>query len=262
MFPRRALACLPTPGRGSLASVALLSLLRASVAVGVALTAGCSQDPPTTPAAVSAPTTADAPADAPADAAGTAPAPRPPDRPASASPTAVVESGDGRLVVVPGTGPVSGPGQATPYVVEVEGGLGIDAAAFAREVDRVLTDPRSWGAAGRRAVRRVDGGAVAFRVALASPRTTDRLCAPLETNGYFSCASGDRAVLNLARWQTGARAYDGDLPAYRQYLVNHEVGHTLGRGHEQCPGAGEQAPVMQQQSKGLAGCAPNSWPYP
>jgi len=69
-------------------------------------------------------------------------------------------------------------------------------------------------------------------------------------------------VLNLARWVTGAPSYAGRLTEYRQYLVNHEVGHTLGRGHERCPGPGRPAPVMLQQTKGLAGCARNTWPYP
>ena len=157
---------------------------------------------------------------------------------------------------------MSGPGAPAPYVVEVEGGLGVDPAAFAREVEQVLGDPRSWGAGGRRALQRVDGGDVAFRVALASPATTDRLCAPLRTNGYFSCGTGGRAVLNSARWLTGADAYPASLAAYRQYLVNHEVGHLFGRGHEPCPGPGQPAPVMMQQTKGLDGCTPVSWPYP
>jgi hypothetical protein len=108
----------------------------------------------------------------------------------------------------------------------------------------------------------VPGGDVAFRVTLVSPATADRLCAPLRTNGYFSCGTSERAVLNVARWLTGADAYGGDLASYRSYLVNHEVGHVLGRGHEPCPGAGRQAPVMLQQTKGLDGCAANSWPYP
>ena len=182
--------------------------------------------------------------------------------PPAPSPTPVLASGDGRLTVVPGRGAVSGPGEAAPYVVEVEGGIGVDPVAFGREVEQVLGDPRSWGAGGRRALQRVDGGDVAFRVALTSPATTDRLCAPLDTNGYFSCGTGGRAVVNAARWLTGASAHPGPLPAYRQYLVNHEVGHLFGRDHEPCPGPGQPAPVMMQQTKGLDGCTPESWPYP
>ena len=242
-----------------------------AVVAAATLLAGCARDEPQPVAATSTAPTSTAPT-------GTAPTGTAPTGSATASaasptavlsppapspsPTPVVAAGDGRLTVVPGRGAVSGPGAAAPYVVEVEGGLGVDPAAFAREVEQVLGDPRSWGAGGRRALQRVDGGDVAFRVALTSPTTADRLCAPLRTNGYFSCGTGGRAVLNAARWLTGADAYPGPLPAYRQYLVNHEVGHVLGRGHESCPGPGQPAPVMMQQTKGLDGCTPVSWPYP
>jgi hypothetical protein len=145
--------------------------------------------------------------------------------------------------------------------VLVEGGLGVDGGAFAQEVDRVLADPRSWTAGGRRSLQRVDSRAD-LRVVLASPETTDRLCAPLTTHGRLSCGSGHTAVLNAARWLTGATAYAGRLEDYRAYLVNHEVGHTLGRGHAGCPGAGRLAPVMMQQTLGVGGCRPSPWPFP
>ena len=228
-------------------------------AAAAALVTGCTQQQSPSAASAGTPSSSTPSSTPSSPAARTAPTPSATPAP---SPTPVVETGDGRLTVVPGRGAVSGPGEAAPYVVEVEGGLGVDAAAFAREVEQVLADARSWGGGGRRALQRVDGGDVAFRVALTSPATTDRLCSPLDTNGYFSCGTRGRAVLNAARWLTGANAYPGPLPAYRQYLVNHEVGHLFGHGHEPCPGPGRPAPVMMQQTKGLDGCTPVSWPYP
>ena len=165
----------------------------------------------------------------------------------------------GRLVVVPGGSKTYGRGPVRRFLVEVEGGLRIDAADFAARVTQVLSDPRGWRGAGL-AFRRVDSGRVDFRVALASPRTTDRLCAPLPTNGVFSCVSGERAVVNLFRWRRGAASYRHRLAGYRAYVVNHEVGHILGRSHAGCPGSGRRAPVMLQQTKGVAPCRPNPWP--
>ncbi|GAB2856929.1 hypothetical protein GCM10027026_03490 [Myroides odoratimimus subsp. xuanwuensis] len=67
-------------------------------------------------------------------------------------------------------------------------------------------------------------------------------------------------VLNAWRWVNGATGYENKLKDYRRYLVNHEVGHALGYPHVACPGSGRSAPVMMQQTKGLAGCKPNPWP--
>jgi hypothetical protein len=178
---------------------------------------------------------------------------------------AVPRTGSGAFVPAAASGPVhGGGGRLYRYRVEVEGGTGQDPAEVATIVDAVLADPRSWIGGGNVRLQLVPVGAAAeFTVLLASPATSEAICATggLKTDGYSSCRLPGRVVLNLARWLTGVPNYGASLEAYRQYLVNHEVGHQLGHGHEACPGAGQPAPVMQQQTYGLTGCVANSWPY-
>ncbi len=176
-----------------------------------------------------------------------------------------VEQGAGTVTVVPGTSAVAGTGPLQRFVVEVEDGIGVDGASFAAAVEATLGDPRSWGSGGRYSFQRVDAtepGAYEFRVSLVSPGSMERYCPGVGTGGYTSCRYGERAVVNLARWETAVPDYEGDVATYRQYVVNHEVGHALGNGHQPCPGPGQPAPVMQQQTLGLDGCRKNAWPFP
>ncbi|KQY25539.1 hypothetical protein ASD16_02730 [Cellulomonas sp. Root485] len=173
----------------------------------------------------------------------------------------VVESAAGTFSAVPGTDPGPGTGAVRTVRVEVEDGLLVDGPAFAATVMATLNDARGWGADGSVSFARTDGDAE-LRVILASPATVDDLCAPLDTGGEVSCGTNGRAVLNLRRWVQATQEYGADKSGYRQYLVNHEVGHLLGHRHERCPGAGQPAPLMQQQSYKAAPCTPSSWPFP
>jgi hypothetical protein len=158
-------------------------------------------------------------------------------------------------------GVVGDSGTLLTYNVAVEDGLELDANEIGAFVYETLADSRSWTAGGAWRFEQVGEGAGAdFTVYLASPEQRAILCASQNTT--VSCRNGDNVVINSARWIAGVEHWDGTLDSYRQYAVNHEVGHRLGHGHEVCPADGELSPVMAQQTYQLAGCVGNAWPYP
>ncbi|WP_123524275.1 DUF3152 domain-containing protein [Streptomyces sp. 840.1] len=157
----------------------------------------------------------------------------------------------------------SATGRGHAYRVEVEDGSGLDPDKAAAEVARILAAPRGWSHHGENTFRQVAQGPAGLVVRIASPRTTDRICGKsgLDTHGEVNCRVGVDVMVNLKRWQTGSPEFDGPLADYRALIINHEVGHWLGHGHETCPGAGRPAPAMMQQIYGLKGCVANAWPY-
>lgn len=193
------------------------------------------------------------------------------------------ETGPGTWHVVPGTTPVHGSGgQAYTYTVEVEDGIESPEAdaEFGAAVDAALSDQRSWVGSGQVTMARVDSGTPSFRVTLASQMTIRSMCGfdiPLESSCFNGSAG--RVMINIARWTRGAATYGTDLPDYRNYAINHEVGHALGYGHEPCKANGAPAPVMMQQSWSVSNdqlnflnpqliprngavCMPNPYPFP
>ncbi len=208
------------------------------------------------------------------------------------------KAGEGTWHVVPGGGEqVGDAGEVYTYTVEVEDGIDPASYAgddsFAQAVEGTLSDPRSWTGTGDVALRRVDASDPApdFRVSLTTPETTHRpdLCGgsiPYESSCYRQNFQGEsRVVINLARWVRGALAFNFDMTSYRQYAINHEVGHALSLGHKPCAEDGGLAPVMMQQTFGVANdyvaklnntpggdqgsvpadgkvCKPNAWPNP
>jgi hypothetical protein len=212
-------------------------------------------------------------------------------RPAIASPTAAPpvlslrgsfpSSGSGSFVYANSRGPILGTaGTLRRFHVGVEKDIvaagsaevsGADPTAFASTVDVSLGDRRSWTASGRLRLQRVPPGERSdFTIYLATPETARKMCAQgsvdivVKGEPYTSCRAPGKVILNLARWRLSVPDYVAarvPLEIYRQYLINHEVGHELGHGHELCPGKGRPAPVMQQQTLGLTGCVANAWPY-
>ncbi|MCK0438276.1 DUF3152 domain-containing protein [Gordonia alkaliphila] len=208
--------------------------------------------------------------------------------PAGALPAggAFTVKGEQVFSVVPGTTDKLGHGnEVYTYTVEVEDGLnpqnfGGD-KSFAKLVDATLANPKSWIGGGKVAFRRIDKGEPDLRISLTSTATSRDLCGyqiKLETSCFYPPEG--RVVLNEARWVRGASAFGGDDLAYRQYLINHEVGHGIGYEHHlPCEQNGGLAPIMMQQTFGTSNseimaldpemkanrtytCRASAWPYP
>ncbi|WP_232840095.1 MULTISPECIES: DUF3152 domain-containing protein [Nocardia] len=198
------------------------------------------------------------------------------------------EIGAGTWHVVPGAAAEFGAGAELhlSYTVEIEdgidtSGLGGD-IAVARMVDSTLSNPKSWSHDRKFAFRRIDQGEPDFRISLTSRESTRKACGfdiPIDS----SCYNADlrRVVLSEVRWVRGALAFEGDIGSYRQYQINHEVGHAIGyHQHQPCETDGGLAPVMMQQTFGTKNndiaaldpdgvvpmdgkrCRFNPWPYP
>ncbi len=148
------------------------------------------------------------------------------------------------------------------YAIVVNPTTGVTAEDVRPIVAAALIDPRSWQPIKRVRFVETDSATARLRIRILPPSLVDALCDPLPTEGYRSCSRDWNVYLNADRWNVGAPASHMDLASYRTYLINHEVGHSLGEHHRPCPGNGRVAPVMLQQTIGLDGCVPNPWPNP
>ena len=145
------------------------------------------------------------------------------------------------------------------YHVETRGVLSADLEEFKTLSSQTLNDPRGWVKMGISFKEVETGGdftlvlAEAAQVAAFSPGCS----------AEYSCNVGRYVIINQDRWLGATPAWNsggGSLRDYRHMVVNHETGHWLGHGHRNCGGAGQPAPVMQQQSIDLQGCVFNPWP--
>jgi hypothetical protein len=142
------------------------------------------------------------------------------------------------------------------YSIAIDGAVVSDVNELARVAEETYASLQGWRAAGILFQRVASGGD--FTLVLANPRQVERydpVCSFL-----YSCTVGRYVVINDIRFAYGSPAWPGPLDWYRKMVINHETGHWLGLGHAFCPAPGAPAPIMQQQSISLQGCATNSWP--
>lgn len=164
------------------------------------------------------------------------------------------------LVATVTTGPPAAAGPADPkvitYTVSTAGRTHADRNEFAAHVAATLAHPEGWSLGGAISFRSVASGAD-MRILLTEPAVLGAIPGCSST---WSCRVGPDVYINEDRWMRATPTWTLGRDAYRRYVVNHEVGHFLGFGHQGCPGAGRDAPVMMQQSKGSAPCRDRVWP--
>lgn len=145
------------------------------------------------------------------------------------------------------------------YSIESRGGITTDIETFAALAAETLADSKGWLRAGAIFTRVESGGD--FRLILATAAQVGAASPTCSTK--WSCRAGKLVLINEDRWTGATDSWNtagGSLRDYRHMVINHEVGHFIGNGHKSCPGVGQLAPVMQQQSIDLQGCKHNPWP--
>ena len=146
------------------------------------------------------------------------------------------------------------------FALKIEPSIPIGPDCMGNLITSILNDHRGWNNITEKEFLLVSEEDADFTFIFSSPDKTDELCAPLETNGIYSCRNEEEIIINYFRWENGAIDFGNDMKTYRLYLINHETGHILGWGHTGCPKDGALAPVMMQQSKTTDGCTPYGWP--
>ena len=158
------------------------------------------------------------------------------------------------------TGSVQPVSHTVTYHVETRGTVMASVAEFKQQANQTLNDSRGWRRMGV-SFREVPSGGM-FTLVLAAAKEVPKF-APGGCSSDLSCRVGRYVIINQDRWLGATSPWNasgGSLRDYRHMVINHETGHWLGHGHQNCQKAGAKAPVMQQQSANLQGCTFNPWP--
>ena len=142
------------------------------------------------------------------------------------------------------------------YHISIQDGLKRSLKHFGDFVENVLTDKRTWKR--YKFERTLNKSEAKFKIILTKPSNIYNLC---NMKG-LSCTNmiTKDVFINSNRWFNGSKPSKLGLNEYRKYLINHEVFHALGGGHNVCK-ENEICPVSHQHTIGIPkNSKSNSWP--
>lgn len=142
------------------------------------------------------------------------------------------------------------------YSIEFDKDIIINKNLVLKKIYNVLNDRRGWKRLGYNFEYKEKNAK--FRIKIVNEEKIVKIC---KFSG-LSCADMTRKIIyiNIKRWRRGSKRSKLSLDEYRTYVLNHEIGHLLGRGHVTCIKNNVKVPVMVQQTLGIGNCKPNPWP--
>lgn len=142
------------------------------------------------------------------------------------------------------------------YHISIEDGITRSLKHFGNIVDNILKDKRTWKR--YKFIRTYNKKESNFKIILTKPASIYSIC---KMKG-LSCTNmiTKDIFINLNRWKNGSKKSQMNITNYRQYLINHEVFHALGGGHNVCK-ENQVCPVTEQQTIRIPkNSKPNPWP--
>ena len=145
---------------------------------------------------------------------------------------------------------------------------------FYSKLKDVLLDKRGWSSKGYNFIfvspsifklnNTVNKNKLKVNVRLTTNDTIAKEC-KFDKKKVLSCYNPNTnpadVLINFERWMHGSEKSGLKLSDYRIYVINHEIGHALGKMHVRkctCPTC--PVPVMMQQTLSIGECLPNPWP--
>jgi hypothetical protein len=142
------------------------------------------------------------------------------------------------------------------YSIEFDKDIIINTNLVIKKITSVLEDKRGWKRLGYNFYHKDKNPK--FKIKIVKEEKIIKAC---KFSG-LSCAdmSTNTIYINIKRWRNGSKRSKLSLDDYRTYILNHEIGHLIGRDHVQCNKSGSKVAVMVQQTLGISDCKPNPWP--